>query len=257
MSKQIQWYPGHMSKTLREFKENSKNIDIFFLLIDSRAPKSSLIDSFHLFAKSSKIIIVITKSDLVEKNELSKWINYYKKKYRDCIFISFLNKNIARKKIIEYLNKQKFNNLLPKFSIIGIPNVGKSTFLNILLNKTSSKVENRAGVTKKASWYQLENKYWIMDNPGILEPKFKDFNQGIILASIGAIKLDILPLRDVVYGLFDILKNEKNNENSNFLLDYSKLKNEEFNSNKIGLNDHYKSLLINFQKLKYGKIILD
>ncbi len=257
MSKQIQWYPGHMNKTLREFKNNAKNIDIFFLLLDARAPKTTLIDSFHSFAINSKIIIILTKSDLVNKNDLSRWINFYKKKYRDCISISFINKNLARKKILDYLKKQNFNKLLPKFSIIGIPNVGKSTFLNILLNKSASKVENRAGVTRQGTWHQLDKKYWIMDNPGILEPKFENLNDGIILSSIGAIKLDILPLKDVVHGLFDFLKNEKKINNPIFLSDYSKLKNEEFNNKKISFNDHYKSLLINFQKQKYGKIILD
>ncbi len=255
MSKQLQWYPGHMHKTMREFNELSSKIDIFFLLLDARAPKSSLMQPLVDMIKNKKIIVLLTKSDLVEKNELKKWKKYYEQKFGSCYSISLSNQREVRKKIITILGEQKFNKLLPKFSIIGIPNVGKSTLLNILSEKKAAKVEDRAGVTKNISWYQFEKKYWILDTPGVLEPKFEDEKKGVILASIGSIKVDILPLEDVVEGLLEIF-GEKNIE-TKYGKNYLEVLNRELNSSKLTPKDFYKSIIIDFQKGKFGKIILD
>lgn len=255
MSKQIQWYPGHMSKTLRQFTEESKNIDLYFLLLDARAPKSSYVSTFDNFINKSKTIILFSKSDLVPKEELLFWQKYYKKDFFGCYLINNSNNKLTKKKIIDILSIYKFNKLIPKIAIIGIPNVGKSTLLNNLFLEKKVKVENRAGVTKSSSWYQFNKKYWIMDSPGILEPKFEDINQGINLALIGSIKYDILPLEQVVENFLTILKSKKNltKHASFFLENYLEIKTK----SKLSENDFFKKIIFDFQKGKFGNFILD
>ena len=244
MSKQIQWFPGHMAKTLRELNSLTKKIDVFFLLVDARAPKSSFIDSFNQLIKNKKVIVILTKSDLVAKEQLSYWINKYKKEYTDCIVLSLKNRNEVIKKIDSSLSQISIKSLLPKIMILGIPNVGKSTLLNVLLKHKKAKVENRPGVTMSTLWYQYNKKYWILDTPGLLQPKFVDETQGTILASIGSIKINILPIERVASNLSDILRKK----NPNLIIP------------KLSSMDEYekhKQVILNYQNNKYGKVVLD
>ncbi len=251
MSKQIQWFPGHMSKTLREFKEIKT--DLYFLLLDARAPNSTYIDSFEEIINKKKTIIFITKTDLVNKNELNKYIETYKKDFLDVKLISLKDSTRSKNDILSVLSKIKFKSLLPKIIILGAPNVGKSTLLNIVSGRRKAKVEDRPGVTRKNSWFQFEKKYWILDTPGVLQPKFINENQGINLASIGTIKLDILPLNEVASGLIsrlielEVIKEESVDDYIESLIE----------SSKNNPNEVYKKIIRNFQMLKYGKIILD
>jgi len=246
----MQWFPGHMSKTLRELKEIKT--DIYFLLLDSRAPESTFIDSFNEIVNPQKTIIFLTKIDLVQKNDAQKFIMKYKKNFLDVKMISLKNSKIAKKEMISLLSKIKFKSLLPKIIILGSPNVGKSTMLNILGEKKKANVENRPGVTKNNYWYQFEKKYWILDTPGVLQPKFISEKQGVNLSSIGSIKLDILPLEKVALGLVDRLK-ELNvldiNDSEKYI--------ENFPNFEKHPNEVYKKIIKDFQNLKYGKIILD
>ncbi len=251
MSKQIQWFPGHMSKTLREFKDIKA--DLYFLLLDSRAPESTFIDSFKEIIKDKKVIILLTKADLVEQKELEAWVSKYKELYLDAFSISLNNKKEVRRKIIDILKKQKFKALLPKLVILGSPNVGKSTLLNILTDGRRAKAENRPGVTKNNSWYQFEKRYWVLDTPGVLQPKFIDEKQGINLCAIGSIKLDILPLEEVAIGLITRLKE----------IGALEIDNEEEYLNKLVVDSKkqptevYKNIIRDFQNNKFGKLILD
>ena len=251
MVKQIQWFPGHMAKTLREFQ--TIKTDVYFILLDARAPESTFLDIFHTIVKDKKVILLITKSDLVDQQELNKWIKYYKETFEYVFTISLKNIKSSQNKIKDILNNISFKSLLPKIMILGIPNVGKSTLLNILAGKAKSKVENRPGVTKQNNWYQLANKYWILDTPGVLQPKFINNEQGVKLAAIGSIKIDILPLEEVSLGLISILINkgvlDADNPNS-YLND---LKNKSLKQNEIV----YKKFIKDFQNNKFGKIILD
>ncbi len=251
MSKQIQWFPGHMSKTLREFSEIKT--DLYFILLDSRAPESSFIDSFKEIIKNKKVIIIMTKSDLVETNGLVKWVDKYKGEYMYVEVISLNNPKQVKKTILNILSKVKFKSLLPKLVILGAPNVGKSTLLNILTDARRAKAENRPGVTKKNDWYQFSKKYWVLDTPGVLQPKFVDEKQGINLAAIGSIKLDVLPLERISIGLLNRLQELKKIDFINVEEYVDKLI---FDSKKQP-SEVYKKIIRDYRSLKYGKIILD
>lgn len=251
MSKQIQWFPGHMSKSLREFSE--AKCDLYFLLLDSRAPESSFIDSFKEIIGQKKVILLLTKSDMVKKSDLEPWIKKYKESIEHVYSISFINPKIARKEVIKVLEGFKFKNLLPKLIILGVPNVGKSTLLNILLGAKKAIAEDRPGVTKKNDWYQFNKRFWILDTPGVLQPKFVNPKQGINLASIGSIKLDILPLDEVATCLVDRLINLGRIEHSNAELYVQ----ERINDAKKQPTIVHKKIIKDFQQLKFGKVILD
>lgn len=203
----INWYPGHMAKTKRLVKENLDLIDIVYEVIDSRMPYSSKIKDIDEIVKNKPRVLIMTKYDLCDKKETDKWVKYYEKKGYKVITLDLehsvnlkplfkvtdeLMQPINEKRIAKGM-KEKNARVL----IIGIPNVGKSTLLNRLVGKKAVEVGNKPGVTKNLSWIRINEKIELLDTPGILWPKLDEGTVAFNLASLTAIREEILPIYDV------------------------------------------------------------
>ena len=218
----INWYPGHMAKTKREIKEKLDLIDIVFEVIDSRIPKSSKNKDIDSLIKNKPRILIMTKLDLCDKKNTNKWISYYENNGYKVIAVDLIN-NLNIKQIYEesekqmlLLNKKRKEKGLKERKIraliLGIPNVGKSTLINRLVGKKATNVGNKPGVTKKLEWIRINDKLELLDTPGILWPKLDDTEVALNLASMTAIKEEILDLEEVsIYIIKKMLKLYPNN----------------------------------------------
>ncbi len=211
----INWYPGHMAKTKRLVKEQLELIDIVYEVIDARMPYSSKIKDIDDIIKNKPRILVMTKYDLCDKKETDKWIEYYKDKNYKVLALNLegqlnlkplfdlteeLMENINQKREQKGMLKRKTRVL-----IIGIPNVGKSTLINRLVGKKAVSVGNKPGVTKQLNWIRINDKLELLDTPGVLWPKLDEEIVALNLASLTAIKEEILPLFDVCEYILNVL----------------------------------------------------
>ena len=212
----INWYPGHMTKAKRMMEENIKLIDLIIEIVDARIPLSSRNPDIDKLANNKYRLICLNKSDLSDKAHNEKWMEYFKSKG---FFVTMINsksgagvKNINNiildvcKEKIERDRKRGIKNRPIRAMVCGIPNVGKSTFINSLVGKAAAKTGNKPGVTKGKQWIRLNKNIELLDTPGILWPKFESNEVGLNLALIGSINDEILNLDDLSYELIERLK---------------------------------------------------
>ncbi len=203
----INWYPGHMVKAKREIKEKIDLIDVVFEIVDARIPKSSKNKDIEDIIKVKPRVMIMTKKDLCDSNETNKWVNYYEKLGYKVILMDLVNNpnmkivmNSIQDIINDFNEKRKKKGLTERrirALVIGIPNVGKSTFINRLVGKKATNVGNKPGITKQLEWIRVNKDIELLDTPGILWPKLDDNDVALNLAAMTAIKEEILPVDDV------------------------------------------------------------
>jgi ribosome biogenesis GTPase A len=204
----INWYPGHMAKTKRLIGEKINLIDVVYEVVDARMPYSSKIKDLDTFIQNKPRVMVMTKADLCDMSETKKWITYYENKgYKVVLMDLEHNPDMKRLiKITEELMESKYQKdenkgmiqRRTRILIVGIPNVGKSTLINRLVGRNATNVANKPGVTKQLDWIRINDSFELLDSPGILWPKLDEEKVAFNLASLTAIKEEVLPLYDVV-----------------------------------------------------------
>ena len=211
----LNWYPGHMAKTKREISEDLKLIDVVVELLDSRIPLSSQNPDIAELTKGKKKIIVLNKTDLADNMQNEAWKKYFNSNGQICILTdSNLGKGINEvTKAIEEIMKEDLKKYAEKgrtgrkikAMILGIPNVGKSSFINRIVKTNRLEVGNKPGVTRKKQWISINDKINLLDTPGVLWPRFEDEKTALNLAFTGTIKDDVLEQTEIAYQLLKFL----------------------------------------------------
>lgn len=212
----FQWYPGHMTKARRMMQENIKLIDLIIELVDARIPLSSRNPDIDDLGKGKARLILLNKADLAEDRLNDAWIEYFKKKGYSAVKVNSKKgggiKSIqsviqeACREKTERDRKRGILNRPVRAMVVGIPNVGKSTFINALAGKACAKTGNKPGVTKGKQWIRLNKSVELLDTPGILWPKFEDQEVGLKLAFIGSIKDEILQTEELAAELVKFME---------------------------------------------------
>lgn len=212
----VQWYPGHMTKAKRQMQEDLKLIDLIIELVDARIPLSSRNPDIDELGKNKARLILLNKSDLADERYNEQWSAYFQKKGFYVVKVNAKSgaglKSIqgviqeACKAKIERDRRRGIKNRPIRAMVVGIPNVGKSTFINSYAGKACAKTGNKPGVTKGKQWIRLNKTLELLDTPGILWPKFEDQEVGKRLAFIGSIKDEILNLEELSLELLDYIR---------------------------------------------------
>ena len=210
----INWYPGHMAKTKKQIENDLKLIDVVIELLDSRIPMSSRNPDIKKIVANKKKIIILNKSDLSDETVNQKWIKEFSKEAPTILVDSNSGKGIEKvskeidKLMEEEIKKQAMRGRINKtirIMILGIPNVGKSSFINRISKKTTMKVGNKPGVTQNKQWIRIGKNQELLDTPGVLWPKFESNTVALNLAYTGTIKDDLLERTEIAYELLKFL----------------------------------------------------
>ncbi|MFT4451338.1 ribosome biogenesis GTPase YlqF [Parvimonas sp. G1425] len=277
----INWYPGHMKKTMDNIRVSLKLVDIVGEIIDSRIPISSKNPVIDDVLKDKPRIMILNKSDMADENETKKWLSYYRKKGYGAVVVDALHSkgldkiySVAKEMLADKFKKLEEKNLSSKtirMMIVGIPNVGKSTFINSISKRKSAKIGDRPGVTKQVQWIKTKNDLELLDTPGVLWPKFEDERIGLHLAFTGAIKDEIMDIENLAFRFIDELnKRDVNILKNRYNLSEDSYEDTLYLMDEIGRNrgailkkneiDYFKVanlVLDDFRKVKLGRITLE
>ena len=211
----IQWYPGHMTKTRRQIEADLKQVDAVCEIVDARIPVSSRNPDIDAICADKPRIIVMNRMDLADTNATARWIQFYRSKgiaaiATDCKTKKGISgfqpavRSVLREKIERYAAKGM--NRPVRVMIVGIPNVGKSTLINQISGRKGAKAENRPGVTRGKQWVTVDSGLLLLDTPGILWPKFEDPEVGMMLAYTGAVKENVIDVEELACRLMELLQ---------------------------------------------------
>ena len=214
----IQWFPGHMTKTRRKIQASLKLVDAVAEIIDARIPVSSRNPELHKIIENKPRIILMNKCDMADPSQTARWVSCYQKEGVlaipvDCKSGRGLNqfipkvRELLKDRIIQWEQKGMVNRTI-RVMIVGIPNVGKSSFINRMAKQNRAKVEDRPGVTRGNHWFTIGKAFDLLDTPGVLWPKFDDPNVGEKLAFTGAVKDQIVDTEQLASRLLEVLRDE-------------------------------------------------
>lgn len=275
----FQWYPGHMTKAKRQMQEDIKLIDVVIELVDARIPLSSKNPDIDGLAKNKSRIILLNKFDLADPEWTKRWKAWFES--QGCFVVMVNSKkgtgvrNVnevilqACKEKIERDRKRGIINRPVRAMIVGIPNVGKSTFINSFAGKACAKTGNKPGVTKGKQWIKLNKNVELLDTPGILWPKFEDQSVGLKLAFIGSIKEELLNVAELAMELITFMNEhyhgviesryeiESCNDSVQALYDIAEKRSCKLRGNELDINKAASIVIDDFRSGKLGKITLE
>ena len=226
----INWFPGHMAKTRKQITDDLKLVDVVIEILDARIPISSQNPEIQQITQNKKKVIILNKCDLSDENDNKKWIEHFIKKGHKVVLVDSntgkgVNEVIKQTQAVmadelkRLAEKGRIGRKI-RVMIVGIPNVGKSSFINRIAKKNSAEVGNRPGVTKQKQWIRINDEIELMDTPGVLWPKFESEEVALNLSFTGTIKDDILEITEIAYCLTKfLLENYKNNLLERYSLD--------------------------------------
>lgn len=277
----INWYPGHMKKTREEIIKNIKLVNLVVEIVDARAPISSKNPDIDSMINGKSKLVVLTKKDLADEEDMGKFISYYKEKGIKSVAINSTKKtgispliNILEQIKEENYQKNKAKGIIKKplrIMIVGIPNVGKSTLINQIIGKKSAKTGNTPGITKSQQWLKIKGDIELLDTPGILWPKIEDKLTAQKLAFLGSIRDQVIEIEDIYYEFIKFLIENKKQKNlfEEFEINFDETNFEKISeiiAKKRGVLlknnevDYFRlaNIVLNeFRNGKYGKIQLD
>jgi len=273
----IQWFPGHMAKAIHQIQDNLHLVDIVFELVDARIPEASRNPDIEKVIQQKPHLLIMTKKDLADPQKTADWVAHYEAQGQTAIAVDSRNRTTAKQ--ITQAATEMLADKLAKIAArgitnrpiravcVGIPNVGKSTLLNHIVNKKIAKVGDRPGVTKGQQWLKASNKLELLDTPGILWPKFEDQVVGTKLAVTGAIKENIYPNDDVALFALDFFKQvypQRLIERYHVTDDQLALENPELliaMTKNMGMRDDWQrfcvAFLLDIRKGRLGRFTLD
>lgn len=275
----INWFPGHMTKALREMEEEAKNVDMIIYVLDARAPKSCVNPEFIKIIGNKPILYVLNKADMVEEQDLKPFLPYFKKPNTEAVLLDSTKSgaikqiepimvDLCKEKLEKYRQKGFKINL--RAMVLGVPNSGKSTLINNLCGSKKTITGNKAGVTRGKQWLALKNGFEVLDTPGTLYPNITNQQIALNLAFIGSIKNEVVDINELAVDFLNFCKKhyfsnlqekygvqDKSMSALEMLDEIATFKHYLLKGAEIDYDRTCMAILDDFRKGKLGKIILD